>query len=194
MAMAAYDTPTSISARTHERLDTFKVRQSRWTPDHNTRPALAPRTRLARVEGALLRSREAGRVALPARRVERGDADGPAEGDRTADEGAAHGGLAAVSRVAQGEAGQPGLPPRLSLLAALASGRALSPASTARVPPRVRASASRAVRRARGRSLRRRDACRGPGPRARPPPSPPALRPPPPRLPPPRARAAAGPG
>src|SRR2546427_10478514 len=85
-----------------------------------------------------------------------------------------------------------GPPPRLSLLAALASGRALSPASTARVPPRVRASASRAVRRARERSLRRRDACRGPGPRARPPPSPPALRPPPPRLPPPRARAAPG--
>src|SRR2546421_9767152 len=108
MPMAAYATPTSISARTHERLDTFKVRQSRWTPDHNTRPALAPRTRFARVEGALLRSREAGRVALPARRVERGDADGSVERDRTADWGAAPVGLAAVRRVAQGAAGQPG--------------------------------------------------------------------------------------
>src|SRR2546429_1370160 len=119
MPMAAYATATSSSARTQERPDTFKVRRSRWRPDHNTRPALAPRTRFARVEGALLRSREAGRVALPARRVERGDADGSVERDRTADWGAAHGGLAAVSRVAQGEARQPGLPPRLSLLAAL---------------------------------------------------------------------------
>src|SRR6266404_1808418 len=46
-----------------------------------------------------------GRVALSTRSGERGDADGPAQGDRTADFGAAHGGLAAVSRVAQGEPG-----------------------------------------------------------------------------------------
>src|SRR5713226_3954851 len=56
--------------------------------------------------GAALGSREAGRVALSARGSERGDADGPAEGDRTADLGAARRGLAAVGRVPQGEAGQ----------------------------------------------------------------------------------------
>src|SRR2546421_1594386 len=46
---------------------------------------------------------EAGRVALAARRVERGDAHAPAERDRTADLGALQGRLAAVGRVAQRE-------------------------------------------------------------------------------------------
>src|SRR5207249_10681200 len=49
-------------------------------------------------------SRKVRRVALSARAVERRDADRPAERDWTADQGAAHGGLAAVGRVAQGEA------------------------------------------------------------------------------------------
>src|SRR5207245_8653460 len=44
------------------------------------------------------------RVALSARGVECGDPDGPAEWDRTVDRSAAHGGLAAVGRVAQDEA------------------------------------------------------------------------------------------
>src|SRR5260370_30301198 len=48
-------------------------------------------------------SREASRVALSPRRGECGDADGPAEWDRTAHHRAAHGGLAAVGRVAQRE-------------------------------------------------------------------------------------------
>src|SRR2546429_8198961 len=51
---------------------------------------------------SLLGSREVGRVALSARGGERGDADGSAEGDRTAHLGAARGGLAAVGGVAAG--------------------------------------------------------------------------------------------
>src|SRR6266513_6012121 len=52
---------------------------------------------------SLLGSREVGRAALSARGCERGDADGSAEGNRTAHLGAAHSVRAAVGRVAQGE-------------------------------------------------------------------------------------------
>ena len=51
-----------------------------------------------------LGSRKVRCVPLSARGAECRDADGPAERDRTADQGAAHAGLAAVGRVAQGEA------------------------------------------------------------------------------------------
>src|SRR5204863_10060326 len=52
---------------------------------------------------SLLGSREVRRVALSARGGERCDADGTAEGDRTAHLGAARCRLAAVGRLAQGE-------------------------------------------------------------------------------------------
>ena len=51
-----------------------------------------------------LGSRKVRCVALSACGAERRDADRSAEGDRTTDQGAAHAGLAAVGRVAQGEA------------------------------------------------------------------------------------------
>src|SRR3989442_1577155 len=105
MPMAAYATATSSSARTHERPDTFKVRRSRWTPDHNTRPALTP------LGDPSLDDDPAPYSPGPGLRMREISPRG----------GAVSGG---------------GLPPRLSLLAALASGRALSPASPARVPPR----------------------------------------------------------
>src|SRR5437879_7244071 len=80
--------------------------QPRHTMPSDTIATLMDALMTGVILSALWGGREAGRVALSARGVEGGDADGPPEGDGIADEGAAHGGLTAIGRVAQHEPGQ----------------------------------------------------------------------------------------